>query len=588
MKVSKIIELIGWPIKKNIRFFLFMYILGASCILIDPSVDKSRTFLELLLDTWLLCLILSTLPPKVSSFCKVILSAILYIVAIVDVYCQGRIGTGITPTLMQLTLETDQSEATEALTNYIEYKYILSPVLWILLLAAIHIILTIKGIKWENLQKKLESPIFLRILLVLLLASAILSFRPKKFMAMYLFGNHDTFISLQGMKAYNIANIYYIPIYKLIYSYKENTFGQEELTHLKENAENCRVDSCSFLSPNIILIIGESHNKHHSQLYDYQMPVTPYQLDRYEAGDLIPFSDVVTSYYVTTNSFKNMFSLYSYGDKGDWSKYPLFPVLFKKAGYHTTFITNQFMIDMNANFSDFDAGMFFNNNTLNKAMFDARNVKRHQFDEGLFEEYDSLKQYNQKHNMIIFHLRGLHLAYKERYPQKWNQFKASNYHRPDLKQSDRQILAEYDNAALYNDYILNEIIKLFENEDAVIIYAPDHGEECFDGCQTYGRPARFKPIDIYQQFQIPFWIYTSKTYQSNHPEIIEKIKKSKDKPFMTDHLGNLLLSLGGIQSPYNPVEKDILHEKYKCDHRMLMGKIDYEKMLPVINKRFHP
>ena len=104
MKVSKIIELIGWPIKKNLRFFLFMYFLGASCILIDPSVDKSRTFLELLLDTWLLCLFLSTLPPKVSSFCKVILSAIFYIVAIVDVYCQGRIGTGITPTLMQLTL----------------------------------------------------------------------------------------------------------------------------------------------------------------------------------------------------------------------------------------------------------------------------------------------------------------------------------------------------------------------------------------------------------------------------------------------------------------------------------------------------
>lgn len=584
---SNFLRAICKPIKNNIRFFIFMYLLGCICILADPTIDKSRTFLELFLDDYILCLFVSLFPQRISSFAKVLFSGILYSIAIIDVYCLIRIGTGITPTLVQLTIETDGSEASEALAGYIELKYIISSVLLILLLAIIHFLLMIGKVKMKKIGAWINNSIVQKVIFFLIIVSLVLSFRPKKFMTMCFGGDHDIFICLQGMGAYDPSNIYYIPIYKLLYSYKENTFGITELDNLKKNAESCKVDSCSFLSPNIILIIGESHSKHHSQLYGYDKEVSPFQKTRSDSGDLVAFNDVVSSYYITTNSFKNMFSLFSYGDKGDWSNYPLFPVLFKKAGYHTAFITNQFMIDLNANFSDFDAGMFFNNNTLNKAMFDTRNVRRHQYDEGLLEEYDSLKQYNSIHNLLIFHLRGLHFAYKERYPQKWNKFKASDYHRSDLSLSDRQILAEYDNSALYNDFILNEIIKQFEKEDAVVIYVPDHGEECFDGCQTYGRPARFAPIDIYQQFQIPFWIYMTKVYQANHRDMVEKIKNSKNKPLMTDHLGNLLLTLGGIHSAYNPEAKDIFCDNYQCGNRMIMGQINYEKMLLEINKSLH-
>ncbi|MFC2450742.1 MAG: hypothetical protein ACFNQA_05235, partial [Flavobacteriaceae bacterium] len=36
-------------------------------------------------------------------------------------------------------------------------------------------------------------------------------------------------------------------------------------------------------------------------------------------------------------------SLHVVGEKGEWCDYPLFPSLFRKAGYHVTFITNQFL-----------------------------------------------------------------------------------------------------------------------------------------------------------------------------------------------------------------------------------------------------
>ena len=93
-----------------------------------------------------------------------------------------------------------------------------------------------------------------------------------------------------------------------------------------------KVDSCSYKSPNIVLIIGESYGKHHSQQYGYFMPTTPRQIKREKSGLLVPFSDVVAPWNLTSFVFKNVFSLHVVERKGSWCDYPLFPSLFRKAG----------------------------------------------------------------------------------------------------------------------------------------------------------------------------------------------------------------------------------------------------------------
>ena len=52
---------------------------------------------------------------------------------------------------------------------------------------------------------------------------------------------------------------------------------------------------------------------------------------------------------------------------------------------------------------------------------------------------------------------------------------------PDLDGKQRNVLADYDNAILYNDSIVDAIISRFEDKEAIIIYMPDHGEECYEG-----------------------------------------------------------------------------------------------------------
>lgn len=113
-------------------------------------------------------------------------------------------------------------------------------------------------------------------------------------------------------------------------------------------------------------------------------------------------------------------------------------------------------------------------------------------------------------------------AYAERYPEMYDHFKPQDYQRPELSKEDISELAHYDNACLYNDNVVTEITHRFMHRDAIVIYMPDHGEMCFDGSKTFGRTLEVNtPNEVYQQFEIPSWIWTSPIFRKNHPDIVQ-------------------------------------------------------------------
>jgi heptose-I-phosphate ethanolaminephosphotransferase len=343
------------------------------------------------------------------------------------------------------------------------------------------------------------------------------------------------------------------------------------------------VDSCNYRVPNIVLIIGESYNKHHSQLYGYNMPTTPKQMALAEEGSLVPFTDVVAPWNLTSYVFKNMLSLQAIGDSGEWCDKPLFPEVFRKAGYHVTFITNQFQSQANEAVYDFSGGFFLNNPELSKKQFDTRNTRLHQFDEGVLKEYDRLAKENTEHNLVILHLMGSHLMYMSRYPQKTRKFlRANMYKRPELSVKQLLILADYDNSVRYNDSIVVAVTQKFIDKDAVVIYMPDHAEEIFDDKPyMYGR-MHGADIDYRlarNEMEIPFWIWGSPKYIENHPYGWQAIKNAKDRPMMTDVLSHLLLYLGGISTPLYRPEYNIITSEYDMKRpRILKGKTDYNQL----------
>ena len=612
LKRLNIFKWIGWlwsPIEKNGAFFVFMYLLGWICSVVELplNVAKPEPYdlwpLELFFDLYIVCALLMIFPQKIRIWVKALLYILFYGVALVDMYCYVRFESTLTPTMLMLVGETNSREASEFFTSYLSLDILYSPVGYILILILGHIVWTILRSLFRPKKNDMGRR---RILLPMLnpavghvVNTAVRCLLGIVVVCLMVEGWQECQINKEAihklMTRQNIGEVehqltqkpkpeLYLPVYRLVFSLYANSLASNQLETLVVVKNDIQVDSCTYRVPNIVLIIGESYNKHHSQLYGYDMPTTPRQLALQQEGSLVAFSDVVAPWNLTSYVFKNVLSLHAVGDKGEWCDYPLFPEVFRKAGYHVTFITNQFLPEANEAVYDFSGGFFLNNPELSKAQFDTRNEKLYQFDEGVLEEYDSLKQQDTEHNLVILHLMGSHTMYKERYPQKTRKhLLAPMYNRPDLKHKQKLILADYDNSLLYNDSIVAEVTERFKDKDAIVIYMPDHAEEIFNGSPyMYGRmhSANIDYRLAHEEFEIPFWIWGSPQYRENHPYGWKAIQAAKDRPLMTDRLAHLLLYLGGIYTKEYREDLNVISPQYDEKRpRILKGVTDYNELV---------
>lgn len=567
------------PLLKNVVFFVMMCILQIVLSAIEGAIFF-RLIMEIILDVYMMSLILTLIPQNGRSFFSILFSSLAYLLAIIESESLRITGQGISSSLLQLFIQTNTQEATEAISTYFPILDVIFNIWWIFVIVAIHIIISINESKLNRLLHKKRNKwdsLFCVSFCVILTSSLFCSLRNKEGIYRFLKADSNEF---QHLSNDILVTGFYSPEYKLLYSVKAVLLANENIERL-EKATLGATSSCIMggAIPNIVFIIGESYNKRHSQLYGYGLPTTPNQLRYMEDGDLIPFSDVVTSWNYTYESFIRMFSTYSVGDSGEWFEYPLFPSLFKKAGYHVTFITNQFVKTIAENRWDYSAGVIFNTPKLSSAQFDSRNTESHKYDEGLIHDYDSLRVFESDYNFTIFHLYGQHVDYRQRYPEEDSAFNSEKYSRDDLTAEQIAILADYDNATLYNDKVVGNILDLYKDRNAIVVYCPDHGEQCFDGNKMFGRSYSEEPNSIKQQFEIPFWIWGSAEFKKEYPSLWERIIEVKDKPYMTDNIPHLLLSLGGIVTESYNARNDILSSSYNDQRpRLLRGTIDYDKV----------
>ena len=496
--------------------------------------------------------------------------------------------------MLLLVSETNGREASEFFSSYFTTDLLASSVGVLGLILLVHILTAFcrktmlpatfrrRAAVWKQ-RLALMQPALGFIGLVLLVWSVVRSAHNKREIAQIF--SLDTIGSVEHELTTRKCAEFYLPVYRLVFSIFSNELASKQIDRLIEAKDKVEVDSCSFTSPNIVLIIGESYGKHHSEQYGYFMPTTPRQIKREKTGLLVPFSDVVSPWNLTSFVFKNVFSLHVAGEKGEWCDYPLFPELFRKAGYHVTFLTNQFLPKAKEAVYDFSGGFFLNHPELSQAMFDTRNTQLYRFDCGLLDDYDkNQRQHNTEHNLIIFHLIGQHVNYQQRYPSDRHHFRAEDYadRRPDLDLKRRSTLADYDNAVLYNDSIVDQIIRRFESQDAIVIYMPDHGEECYEGNRGFICRNHSAAIDYdlaHYEFEIPFWIYCSHKYTVKHPGIFQEIVSAKDRRFMTDALPHMLLYLAGIKTKDYHAAYNLLSPQYDEKRpRILKNTTDYDRL----------
>ena len=581
---SKIAHLIILPFQKEAVCIVFLFLLGLISIY---SVYTSKFYLSLLyqcleffFEVYVLAYIIIIIPTSLKRFFKFSICAFLYIITIVDLFCYIRFGTTITPNITQLLNETNLSETQGFLESYIDIEMLISSIGIVILIAILHLVASIYfSYKINNILTNVVKIPLCKIILSIILACGCSLFISNKH-NLWSFCHIQTEDGLSEFLLFDYTRqrINYLPTYRMLTSLYTNSISNRQVDNYISNFDNIQINSCGFLSPNIILIIGESYNKYHSELYGYSMPTTIFQDSLYHNGQLFVYKDAVTPHNLTSEVFKNILSLNDYSQKEKWSGQPLFPQIFKEAGYHVSFLSNQYI---ESDMTDFTAGAFINDYNISKRIFSTRNKQLYKFDEDLIVSYDSLRIQNNKYNLTIFHLVGQHITYKERYPKPYRELHTNLYHRENLKPEELEILSEYDNATRYNDDVLRMIIEKFKKTNTIILYLSDHGEECYDEIHTFGRTHNSQITkDIAKnEFEIPFWIWCSEEYKSKHAALVEAISQSTDKPFFSSDLGFLMLRIAGISCDYYDKKRDILDDNYKSVRkRLLRGSIYYEDL----------
>lgn len=597
-RLLRILGIFWRPVSVNAAFFVFMFVLGYFCtqteirLHLKGAKPYELSATELFFDLYLLCAVLALLPQKIRKWIRLLLAILLYIVALIDMFCYVRFESTLTPTMLMLFFETTGQETKEFLNSYVGWDLLTSKTGWIILIAFLHILWSIFSLWWKRRNQRMGLRLSPSVVLYSQSIMGVVALGLFVYCATECFPNKQAMGRLMSksnlgeveheLTTKGCANLY-LPIHRMVFSLYANRLASQQITQLMAATEKVQVDSCSFRSPQIVLIIGESFNKYRSQLYGYDKPTTPRQLKRMQDSTLIAFTDVVAPWNLTSFVFKHVFSLHAVGDEGDWCDVPMFPEVFRKAGYHVTFITNQFLPKAGEAVYDFSGGFFLNHPQLSEQLFDTRNSRLHRYDEGVLQDYDAMKEHD-AHQLTIFHLMGQHVDYRGRFPVKTRRkFTPADY--PDKKLAPKrlQINADYDNAVLYNDSIVDEIIRRFEHQNAIVIYMPDHGEECFNSMDYFGRN-HSATIDYRlarEEFEIPFWIWASEKYRQTHPYGWEAVKRYCHRPYMTDLLPHTLMFLGGIHTKDYRKEYDVLNSAYNEKRpRLLKNSVDYNGLRP--------
>ena len=133
-----------------------------------------------------------------------------------------------------------------------------------------------------------------------------------------------------------------------------------------------------------------------------------------------------------------------------------------------------------------------------------------------------------------------------------------------------RILNYYDNAVLYNDFIVYSMIKELQNQNkkSALLYLSDHGENVYDGTDFFGRS---EDVLTKSMFEIPFLVWVS-----NNFELPEDFEYKPDRKFIADHTYESVGHLFGVMYKDMDINKSIFSNSFKERKRTVIDGIDYE------------
>lgn len=407
-----------------------------------------------------------------------------------------------------LIFNTNLGEATEFLGNYIDFKLIIAIVAFFV--CGVLVYQLMRYIKWKRNSyiRKIAVP-----LAIVGIGCVLFSFINNLWGACGIGRAASQIIALKSFRKYDLSS-------------SQKKFNTEEIS--------------SFHPENIILIIGESFDKLHSNIYGYNKITNPRLTARMNDSTLIAFSNISSSAPNTSQSIRLMLTLSEDINDNEWQTRPILPTFMKKSGYHTVWLSNQIANSVFDNVQE-QLSLLSDEKCFTIKDFEILGAP----DSVVFKPFSRYAHNagDPRRDFIVVHLMGSHANYAKRYPEGFGHFKESDY--PDQPEKRRETFAAYDNSILYNDYVVDKIMAMSDSLDAIVIYVPDHGQDFFYTRDVASHGRMSVPESFEAGCRIPFMIYFTPKFRAAHPNVVDRVFQFKDKKFETKYLMNTIMELSG-------------------------------------------
>ncbi len=430
------------------------------------------------------------------------------------------------PSSLFILLETNVAEAFEFLTFYTQWNVLIF--IFLMLLVLVVGIFNLKKSKFFFLHLKTTYTfVALLSLLLLLKFSTLINYNFA-----YLFG--------RGVVVYNYERLQQA---NLNIDSPLGNFSSVELTSPEK-------------PKTFVLVIGESTQQHHLQLYGYERETTPNFSSIKD--ELLVFEDVVSTNVYTIGALKTALT---YNDLEGDNETTIVQMM-NQAGFKTFWLSNQrpvgpyeSLVTKMAKASD---KFIFTNAELAGA--------KTPYDEVLIPHFQNALKDEAPHKFIVLHLLGTHLKYYNRYPKEQDFF--ANQTIEGKSEEAMRFINEYDNAIRYQDEVLFNLLSELkkQEEETYFLYFSDHGEEVFSTSDFAGHNEE-KPTPA--MYEIPFVLW--------HSQPKEEWENYLSRKYSTRHLIHTVADLSGIEFDEIEPKKSIFSEEFEEIPRIISKNRNYDE-----------
>ncbi len=317
-----------------------------------------------------------------------------------------------------------------------------------------------------------------------------------------------------------------------------------------------------------VVIIGESTSKTHMHIYGYDRKTTP-NLDKIK-DSLFIFTDVITPHTHTITALNKILTLKNLTNPDKKDNASLIQ-LANNARFYTFWISNQRPVGMNESIPSLIGKAA--NETIFTNTKDYGNIV---YDNKILPELKKALNSPYKKKIIFIHLMGTHSSYKNRYPKEFNIFTDSK----NIKTTNNSSIAinrinQYDNANLYNDYIIYEIIKQVKskNTNSYVLYFSDHGDEVYDTLDFCGHNEWRGTKSMHE---VPFILWLSKKYKRENTNV-KNWKNYTNRKYLLDDFIHSFAELSTIKFSELDSTKSIFNTNFKPKKRILANGKNYDE-----------